>query len=603
MKRIVILSASAVLWAAALILVQNYRILALILFAGAWILAGFPVIQNMFLSLKKGPSFDENVLMTIASIGAFAIGEWEEACGVMIFYGIGELLQDMAVGRSTANIDALLSLRPDTARIQINEEWKEVPADSVEPDTCMLVRPGERIPLDGILVAGSGSMDAALLSGESKPVFLEIGDPVYSGAVSLDGVLTIQSTKRASESSAARIVAMVEHAREAKAKPERFITAFAKRYTPIVVGLAALLAVVPPLILPDATFAEWIHRALVLLVISCPCALVVSIPLGYYAGIGGLSRRGVIVKGASHLDSLAKAQYVAFDKTGTLTEGCFSVTGVEPAEGIDAASLLETAALAEWESNHPIAQAIRAAATISGSTVGERREIAGQGIELHFGTEVILAGNHRFLDRYAITMPQTEDSGTVVYVARNGHYNGKISVGDTLKAGAPESIRRLESLGISETVMLSGDSNASASAVAAQLGIRFVKAELLPADKIVETETLTNRGVTVFVGDGINDAPVLARADVGIAMGGGADVAIESADLIVHSGDPRLVPEAIACSRRIRHVIIENVIFALSFKGVCIVLAAFGIASMWLALLADVGVALIAILNASRLLK
>jgi Cd2+/Zn2+-exporting ATPase len=560
----------------------------------------------------------------------------------MIFYMFGELVQEAAVTRSRRSIDALLALKPDTARIKSGDDWIEVAAGEVAPGTLTLVRPGERIPLDGVVTEGVGAVDASMLSGESRPLDVKAGDEVRSGTVSVDGVLVIRTTKTAENSSAAQIIALVESARDAKAKPERFITAFARWYTPLVVGGAVLLAIIPPIFIPGALFADWLYRALILLVISCPCALVVSIPLGYFAGIGGLSRRGIMVKGAAHLDALYQAKFVAFDKTGTLTQGKFAILALEPAPGIGEGPLLETAVLAERESNHPIAEAIRAGGLALGTAQGisaaqgiaqasvlNYREIAGRGLELNLGgsgeegapgksstrESSILAGNRQLLESRGIVIPpettvdataaaaSTGTAHTAVYVAREGAYYGRILIGDTDKEGAAEAVRQLRDLGIEETVMFTGDARPPALAVAERLGINTVEAELLPEDKLREVEKLTRRGITVFVGDGINDAPVLARSDVGIAMGSGADAAVEAADLIIMTDDPRRVPEAIERARRTRRIVMGNVAFALGAKALFITLAILGMANMWLALIADVGVALAAILNSTRALR
>jgi Cd2+/Zn2+-exporting ATPase len=624
LSRILRFGAALTLWILGLVLTQFFPgagkgpeylpgFLSLLPLIAAYLLAGLPVLRKAAANLRAGHALDENFLMSIATLGAFAIGEWEEAAGVMIFYMIGELIQEAAVVRSRSSINALLALKPDTARIRQGEDWVEVPAGEVDPGTLALVRPGERIPLDGILLEGRGAVDASMLTGESRPRELETGDEVRSGTISVDGVLTIRTTKTADNSSAAKIIALVESASRAKAKPERFITAFAKWYTPLVVGLALLLAVLPPLLLPGARFSDWIYRALILLVISCPCALVVSIPLGYFAGIGGMSRRGIMVKGAVHLDSLYKTKYVAFDKTGTLTQGKFSIAALENAPGITGEELLETAVLAEQESNHPIAEAIRKGARDRGikanGEAGVRyREIAGQGLELTMttgGGERIFAGNRTLLESSGVVVPDAAVTGgyTPVYIARDGRYYGRILIGDTLKEGAAEAVESLKAQGIRETVMFTGDERAAAEAVASRLGIESVEAELLPEDKLREVEKLTRQGFTAFVGDGINDAPVLARSDVGIAMGSGADVALDAADVIIMTDDPRRVPEAIKRARKTRRIVMGNVLFALGAKGVFIALAAFGLANMWVALIADVGVALAAILNSARALR
>ncbi len=615
-KRIIVFGGALFLWIAGILVHQFhlsgiFRYTPLLFFVPAYFLAGLPVLKNAFLNLRRGNALDENFLMTIATIGAFAIGEWPEAVGVMIFYMIGELIQESAVERSRKSINALLALKPDTARIRKDGGWTEVKADEVAVDTLVLVRPGERIPLDGIIVEGHGSVDASMLTGESRPEFRSIGDEVRSGTISVDGVITVSTQRTAENSSAAKIIELVETANQAKAKPERFITSFAKWYTPLVVIAAVILAVLPPLIIPGAKFSDWLYRALILLVISCPCALVVSVPLGYFAGIGGMSRRGIMAKGAVHLDSLKKAVNVAFDKTGTLTTGYFSVTAVETAPEIDEKYLLELAVTAERESNHPMAKAILEYARnreiySSADTSVTYKEIAGKGVKAKTGDgSHILAGNAKLLKEHEVNLPSLGPTGaaSAVYIARDNHYVGRILIGDTIKEGAAETIKKLKALGIEKTVMFTGDKADVANEVASILGIETVESELLPEDKLTCIESLCKQGTTIFVGDGINDAPVLARADVGIAMGSGADVAVEAADIIIMTDDPRRVPEAIERSRKTRQIVMQNVVFALGFKFVFIGLAALGMANMWMAIIADVGVALIAIMNASRALK
>jgi len=593
------------------------RFLPLLPFLASWFLAGLPVLKNAAVNLVKGKALDENFLMSTATIGAFAIGEWAEAAGVMIFYMIGELIQEAAVNRSRSSIDALLALKPDKARVEDSEGLREVAAADVNPGSLVLVRPGERIPLDGIIVEGESFIDVSMLTGESRPVTCVAGDEVRSGTVSLDGALRIKTTRSAGDSSAARIIRLVESAREAKAVPERFITAFARWYTPLVVGGAFLLAVLPPLFIQDARFGDWLYRALDLLVISCPCALVVSVPLGYFAGIGGMSRRGIMVKGAVHLDSLNKAKNVVFDKTGTLTMGKFSIAAVEPAPNESEEELIKTAVLAEQQSNHPIAKAILEYAQNSNLEAPREKprfsEIAGQGLEVVSGGVKILAGNRRLLESRlpGVLLPAAEGnagSHTAVYVARDNRFLGRILIGDTLKEGALEAVSRIKSMGI-RSAMFTGDTRSSAMETASQLGIDSVKTELLPGDKLRELEKLTlsgarnPSGTTVFVGDGINDAPVLAGSDVGIAMGPGADAAIEAADVIVMTGDIRRIPELIERARKTHRIVMGNVVFALGAKGLFIGLASLGMANMWIALIADVGVALAAILNSTRALR
>jgi len=588
------------------------KFLSFAFFFASWLLAGLPVLKNAAKNLlSKNRALDENFLMSVATIGAFAIGEWAEAAAVMIFYMIGEIIQDAAIDKSRSSIDALLAVKPDKARIGDGETWKEIPAVEVVPGSLIMVRPGERIPLDGIVTDGKSSIDASMLTGESRPVTAAIGSEVFSGTLALDGVLKVKTTKSAGESSASRIIQLVESAKEAKAKPERFITAFARWYTPIVVGAAVLLAILPPLLISGARFTEWFYRALILLVISCPCALVVSVPLGYFAGIGGMSRRGIMVKGATYMDSLNKVKNVAFDKTGTLTKGKFSIASFELAPGVSKETLFQAAAVAESESNHPIARAIMEYAGTGGKTETDavRREIAGKGVECVSGSETILAGSRRLLESRlngANILSGGEDAGkegyTPVYVSKNDKYLGRILIGDSLKEGSVETISRLRKMGIQNT-MLTGDTLSSAMEVASQLGIDSVKAELLPEDKLREVGNLAHLGTTVFVGDGINDAPVLARSNVGIAMGSGADAAVEAADVIIMTDDPRRVPEAIERAKKTRRIVMGNIAFALGAKGLFLVLAGLGMANMWIALVADVGVALAAVLNSTRALR
>jgi Cd2+/Zn2+-exporting ATPase len=622
MKRIVVFVIALVLWIAGIIIHQLQlsgllHFLPLLFFVPAYFLSGASVLKNAFMNLRNGNALDENFLMSIATIGAFAVGEWPEAVGVMMFYMIGEMIQDSAVEKSRNSISALLALKPDTARIKKDAadsgsaEWIEVKANDAAVGELVLVRPGERIPLDGIIIEGNSSIDTSMLTGESKPVFCNAGDEVRSGTIALDGVITIKILRTADNSSAAKIIDLVEKAVESKAKPERFITTFAKYYTPIVVALTLLLAIVPPLIIPGALFSDWVYRALILLVISCPCALVVSVPLGYFAGIGGMSRRGIMAKGAVYLDSLKKTVNVVFDKTGTLTTGSFSVIAIEAAPEIDEDYLLETALLAERESNHPMAKAIRSYAEklniISLKNIYViYKEVAGKGVVANLDDgSIVLAGNEKLLTEHDIILPALTSSSaaSVIYLAKDNRYIGRILIGDTIKEGSAEAIERLKHLGMKKIVMLTGDKINAANVTADALHIETVKAELLPEDKLFYMEELCRSGTTIFVGDGINDAPVLARADVGIAMGSGADAAVETANIIIMTDDPRRVPEAIERSRRTYRIIMQNVILALAFKAAFIVLASLGMANMWMALIADVGVALLAILNAGRVLR
>ena len=592
------------------------RFIPLVPFVAAYFLAGVPVLRSAWRNLARGNALDESFLMSLATLGAFAVGEWEEAVGVMIFYLIGELAQEAAVLRSRRSIDALLALKPDTARVQRGDDWTEVRPEDVAPGSLVLVRPGERIPLDGQVEAGEGYVDVSLLSGESVPRRVQPGDEVPSGATSTDGALRIRTTKVAGESSAARIVALVENAAHAKARPERVISAFARIYTPIVVGLAVLVAIIPPVVLPGQLFSVWIYRALIMLVISCPCALVLSVPLAYFAGIGGMSLRGILVKGAIFLDSLAKIRQVVFDKTGTLTEGRyeflrFTGTGTDPGHSLPA-----IAVSAESHSNHPVALALKKAGAGQGLTLTEPesfREIRGRGIEAVIDGSTVLAGNEKLLTEAGVTIPQdacatqtaqTTESGTEVLFAVDGLYIGRALVGDRIKGGSKEAVSRLRAMGIHDISVLSGDRAETVSALARDTGISDFAGGLLPEEKLAWLESYLAKGSGLaFVGDGINDAPVLSRADVGIAMGSGADVALEAADVIIMGGDPLLVPEAISRARLIRRIVMQNIVFALGFKLAFLSLGAFGMATMWEALIADVGVALLAVLNSTRALS
>ncbi len=621
-RRVLVFASAFLLWGCGIVLeafgfIGALSALPLIPFLAAYALAGAPVLRDAARSIARGRALDENFLMAVATVGAFVVGEWEEAVGVMIFYMIGELVQEAAVLRSRRSIDALLALKPDKARMEAHGSWIETRPENVPVDTLVLVRPGERIPLDGVVETGEAFIDSSMLSGESVPRRVVPGAEVRSGTIASEGVLEIRTTRLAGDSSAARIVELVENASHAKAKTERFITAFARWYTPAVVGAAALVAVLPPLLVPGERFSEWLYRALIMLVISCPCALVVSVPLGYFGGIGGLSRRGVMVKGATFLDALAKARRVAFDKTGTLTEGSFAVLSVDAAPGVGADRLLAAAASAEAHSNHPLARALKAAALDQGLSLSEPasfKEMAGKGVEAVVDGRIVLVGGARLLaengvalDGAASVSADSEGAGASVLAAENGVYLGRVLVGDRLKQGSAEAVRSLRALGVRDVALVSGDAAGPARAIGRQLEIDDVHAELLPEGKLALVEgwvrEASAEGPTIFVGDGINDAPVLARADVGLAMGSGADAALEAADIIVMTDDPRRVPEAIERARRTRRIVAENVVFALGFKAVFLALGAVGLATMWEAVIADVGVALIAVLNATRALK
>lgn len=584
----------------------------LVVFAAAYLLAGWDVLWSAAKNLARGKLFDELFLMAVASLGAFAIGAMEEAIGVMVFYKIGELLQESAADKSRRSIRSLLALRPDKARVRRGDAWVDCAPDQLEPGDLVLVRPGERVPVDGIVVEGAGSFDSSAMTGESAPRPAGPGTEALSGFISLDAALTLRALRRASESSAARIVELVENASKAKAKTELFISRFARWYTPGVVLAALVVALVPPLLFRDQSFSVWAYRALVMLVISCPCALVISVPLGYFGGLGGAARRGILVKGSSVLDSLADAKTVVFDKTGTLTDGSFRVRELAPAEGFSDEELLGGAVAAGSLSNHPLAEAIRKAWESTGKPrpvcdEGAYTEIPGHGTVASVGGQEVLAGGDRLLHLKGVAHECRPATGTEIHVAVAGRYAGRIGVGDELKADGRSALSGLRALGVRRLAMLTGDSGAAAERVALEAGIDEVHHGLLPEGKLRKLEAILDeergRGSVIFVGDGVNDAPVLARADTGIAMGGGADAALDSADVVLMSGEPSRVVEAIARAKRTRRIVAQNIVFALGIKLAFLGLGALGMAAMWEAVIADVGVALLAVLNSTRALK
>ena len=596
------------------------------LYGAAYVVAGWRVLSSALRGVFKGSLFDENFLMTVATAGAFAIGKLDEAVAVMLFFMTGEILQGVSVRRSRLSIRRLLDLRPDTARVRVGGETREVAPEEVAVGSIFLVRPGERFPLDGTVVSGTGLVDTSALTGEPVPRRVQPGKEVMAGFISTDGSLEVRSSRPAGESSAARIAGLVESAGKAKARTEQFIRRFARVYTPLIVAAAAIVAFLPPLVVQGATLGDWVHRALTMLVIACPCALVISIPLGYFGGVGGASRAGILVKGAVHLDTLARVHTVVFDKTGTLTEGSFLVRSVVPRGGTSAPELLRFAALAEEHSNHPIAVSVkeawartphgafrgtpRSSAGNGGTgTPGARdyQEVGGQGVRAMVEGHQVLAGNDRLMHAENIGHDICAVDGTAVHVAVDGAWAGYMVIGDQVRPDAADTVRRLHSLGVDRTVLLTGDDTEVARAVAGQLGIDEYHGNLLPEDKVALLEKIMaapHRGATAFVGDGINDAPVLARADVGIAMGEtGADAAVETADVVLMTRNPELVADAIVQGRRTRAIVWQNIVLALGIKGVFLVLGAMGIASMWEAVIADMGVALAAILNATRALR
>ncbi len=587
-----------------------YSIGEYLVFIPAYLLSGWTVLTTAGRNILRGQVFDENFLMTIATVGAIAIHKLPEAVGVMLFFKIGELFQESAVSRSRRSISSLLEIRPDTANLKTANGIEVVAPERVKVGNTIVIKPGEKIPLDGKVIDGNSQVDTSALTGESVPRTVNAGETVLAGTINQTGVLTVTVTKLFGESSIAKILDLVENASSKKAQTEKFITKFARQYTPIVVISSLLVTLIPPLVIPGATQIEWVYRALVLLVISCPCGLVISIPLGYFGGIGGAAKRGILVKGSTFLDTLAGVKAIVFDKTGTLTKGVFKVTEIVPHNGFMQADLLRIAAEAEANSNHPIAKSIRIAydRPIDESNISNYTEIAAHGIQTTIAGKLVLVGNDRLLHRENIAHDTCDVEGTVVHVAVDRIYAGYIIIADEIKEDAVQSIRDLKAAGVERIMMLTGDSQAVAQRITKILGVDSFAAELLPEDKVTEIEKLLsefhNKGKVAFVGDGINDAPVIARADVGIAMGGlGSDAAIETADVVLMTDAPSKVAEAIQVGKKTHAIVLQNIIFALTIKVIFIGLGLMGLATMWEAVFADVGVALAAIFNATRVMK
>ena len=580
--------------------------LAVILFVASYLLIGGKVVLTAIKNIARGQLFDENFLMTVATIGAFSIKEYPEAVAVMLFYEIGETIQGYAVNRSRSSISSLMDIRADYANIIIDGKEKRVSPETVQVEDIILVKPGEKIPLDGIVVEGESFVDTSALTGESVPRKVVVNDEILSGGINTNGVLKVKVTKKFGESTVSKILEMVENAASKKANTEKFITKFAKVYTPIVVGLAILIAIVPSIFIKDALFSTWLSRALVFLVVSCPCALVVSVPLGFFAGIGGASKKGVLVKGSNYLELLKDLETVVFDKTGTLTEGVFTVTEINTND-IQKEKLIEVAAMAESFSNHPIAISIikEYGKEIDKEVIEEYEEIAGHGIKAVINNEEILIGNAKLMNQFNISYNEVDSIGTVVYCAINGEFKGSIVISDKIKENADEALMNLKAAGVKKTVMLTGDNKKTAEKVGEKVNIDEVHSELLPLGKVKEVEKLlkasNKNGRLAFVGDGVNDAPVLARADIGIAMGGiGSDAAIEAADVVLMKDDINALVDAINVSKKTNKILWQNIIFALGVKVIIMVLGTFGIANMWTAVFADVGVTIIAIINSTR---
>lgn len=575
----------------------------------SYLIVGLEVVIEAVENIFKGEIFDENFLMAIATIGAFAVGEFPEAATVMILYQIGELFQDYAVDKSRKSISSLMDIRPDYANVKRENEVLKVSPEEVKIGELIVVKPGEKVPLDGEIVEGKSMLDTSSLTGESMPQDANTGDNVLSGCINKSGLLTIKTTKEFGESTVSKILDLVENASNKKSKSENFITKFAKYYTPAVVIIAVILAVIPPIIIKDAVFTDWLYRALTFLVVSCPCALVISIPLGFFGGIGGASKEGILVKGSNYLEALAQTEIVVFDKTGTLTQGIFEVRKIE-AFGIEKEKLLELAAYAENHSNHPISLSVKDAYKnkIDMQKITQTEEIAGLGVKAIIDGRQVLVGNDKLMEQAKINYEKSTDIGTILYVAIDNKFAGYIVIADKIKEDAKMAIEVLKKNGIKKTVMLTGDKKQVGEHVADILGLDEVYTELLPGGKVEKVEELlkqkSEKGKLVFVGDGINDAPVLALADIGIAMGGlGSDAAIEAADVVIMTDEPSKIGNAMKISKKTMRIVRENIIFSLSVKLVVLILAAYGLSTMWAAVFADVGVSVIAILNSLRALR
>ncbi len=621
-KKILVRIIIAAVMLVVLFFIPATGILRFLLYLAVYLIIGYDVLLKAFRGILNGRIFDENFLMTIATVGAFALaiyeksGDYIEAISVMLLYQVGELFQSFAVGKSRKNISNLMDIRPDYANIEVDGSLEQVDPDEVKIGSEIIVQPGERVPIDGIIIEGNSSLNTSAITGESIPSDVEKGDEIISGSINMTGTLKIQTTKEFGESTVSKILELVENSSSHKSKSENFISKFARIYTPIVCCSSIVLALLPPIIslilgMP-AHWENWVYRALIFLVISCPCALVISVPLSFFAGLGGASKEGILIKGSNYLETLSKAKYVVFDKTGTLTQGIFEVSEMHNTT-VSKEKLLEYTALAECSSSHPISKSIQKAYKANGNEINRGRvsdieEISGYGVTAKVDQVSVAAGNSKLMKKLGIAFEECNSLGTVVYTALNGEYAGYIVISDALKPTSKQAIAELKNAEIQNIIMLTGDRKNAAEKVADELRIDYIKSELLPVDKVNEIEKIIKekpeRSKLVFVGDGINDAPVLTRADIGIAMGAiGSDAAIEAADVVLMDDDPIKISKAIKISKKCIGIVYQNIIFAISIKFICLLLSAFGIANMWLAIFADVGVAIIAILNAVRAMR
>lgn len=608
-KRLWRIIIGAAVLATAVLLSLNNEWLQIAFFIISYIIVGGDVVKRAVKNIFKGQVFDENFLMSIATIGAFFIGEYPEGVAVMLFYQVGELFQSYAVGKSRKSIASLMDIRPDYANVKKGDELVKVDPDEVQIGDIIVIKAGEKIPLDGKVIEGSSMIDTSTLTGESVPREVEVGGDILSGCININGVITAEVTKEFGESTVSKILDLVENASSKKSNSEQFITKFARYYTPVVVIIAVFLAIIPPLVIDGATFSDWIYRALAFLVVSCPCALVISIPLSFFGGIGGASKKGVLVKGSNYLEALAETEIVVFDKTGTLTKGVFNVQEIHP-EGVSKEELLELTAHAESYSNHPISLSLKRAYSkeIDNGRISDVEEISGHGVIATVDGKKVMAGNIKLMKMMDIPYFKGELIGTIVHVAVNNKYIGYIVIADEVKEDSAQAIKELKAANIKQTVMLTGDNKSIGSKVAKELGLDKVYAELLPADKVEKLEELfsqkSKKGKLAFVGDGINDAPVLARADIGIAMGGlGSDAAIEAADVVIMTDEPSKIATTMKISKKTLKIAHQNIVFAIGIKIIVLILSAFGITTMWAAIFADVGVTIIAVLNAFRALN